>query len=411
VKAISSRPDDPGSRSARRPGIRRGWLDLAWTALSLLNVVAIIIWPSPDTIPFHLLSISFAVLYGRRIWPANPMLWGLGIVIITTFAAIGFDLLKDAGQVEEVGEMPLMAVMFAAVVWHANRRITADYERHLVDEENARLLSAQRRFLQDASHYLRTPVTIALTHAELLARDMAGGEELRDVQVIIGEMARLSRLSERLLVIAGSADPDFLRPEPVALDRFTLECYRKWLPTSSRRWTLGRLDAVLITADRERLGLALDALLENAVRHTATGGQIQLSVLRDRDGRMARMIVADSGEGIAPAELDRIFDRFRSGSQLGGTRGTGLGLALVRAVARAHGGEVRVRSALGEGSEFELVLPVRRPAEGLPAAPDGPAETRPARPAAGALAAGSRPAYASGDPGPGIPGRTTVEEL
>ena len=104
-------PDDPGSRSARKPGIRRGWLDLAWTALSLLNVVAIIVRPSPDTVPFHLLSISFAVLYSRRIWPANPMLWGLGIVIITTFAAIGFDLLKDAGRVEEVGEMPLMAAM------------------------------------------------------------------------------------------------------------------------------------------------------------------------------------------------------------------------------------------------------------------------------------------------------------
>jgi K+-sensing histidine kinase KdpD len=70
------------------------------------------------------------------------------------------------------------------------------------------------------------------------------------------------------------------------------------------------------------------------------------------------MIVADGGEGILPAELDRIFERFRTGSQLGGTRGTGLGLALVRAVARAHGGEVTARSGPGEGSEFELVLPI-----------------------------------------------------
>jgi len=114
------------------------------------------------------------------------------------------------------------------------------------------------------------------------------------------------------------------------------------------------------------------------------------------------MIVADSGEGIAPAELDRIFDRFRSGSALSGTRGTGLGLALVRAVARAHGGEVRVRSAPGGGSEFEVVLPVRLPAAEAAGAAvkgdgeaDGAPEARPALQAGGAWA----------------PGRTTVEEL
>jgi signal transduction histidine kinase len=297
--------------------------------------------------------------------------------------------------VDELNEVPLMAAMFWMMVWHAQRRLAADTERELVSEENARLLTTQRRFLQDASHQLRTPITIALGHAELLAGDLAGRPEARDIEVVVGELTRLRRLGERLLMIAASEDPDFLRPEPVALDRFILESFRKWLPTSARRWTLGRLDPVLITADRERLGLALDALLENAVRHTAAGEEIRLSVLRDQDGRTARMIVADGGEGIAPAELDQIFDRFRSGSQLGGTRGTGLGLALVRAVARAHGGEVRVRSAPGGGSEFELVLPVRRPAEAMPGTLDGTFEARTALQAGGALAAG----------------RTTVEEL
>jgi signal transduction histidine kinase len=102
------------------------------------------------------------------------------------------------------------------------------------------------------------------------------------------------------------------------------------------------------------------------------------------------MIVADGGEGIPPAELDRIFERFRTGSQLGGggreargrveqsARGTGLGLALVRAVARAHGGEVRVRSTTGEGSEFELVLPLLAP-PGSPAASAAPAQEMLAR--------------------------------
>jgi signal transduction histidine kinase len=405
----------PGLRwPLHRPRFHHGrfaWVDVAWAVFSVANLAAIVIFSHWETVPFHFIWISLTLLYGFRVWSTRPTAWVLAVVMVTTGAAIGWDVYQGAQTVDELNEVPLMAAMFWLMVWHAQRRLAADTERDLVSEENARLLATQRRFLQDASHQLRTPITIALGHAELLAGDLAGRPEARDIQVVVGELTRLRRLGERLLMIAASEDPDFLRPEPVALDRFTVESYRKWLPTSSRRWTLGRLDPVLITADRERLGLALDALLENAVRHTVTGEQIQLSVLRDRDGQTARMIVADSGEGIAPAELDRIFDRFRSGSQLGGTRGTGLGLALVRAVARAHGGQVRVRSAPGEGSEFELVLPVRRPAEGMPAAPDGTAETRPALQAGGALAAGSRPAYASGDPGPGIPGRTTVEEL
>ena len=127
-------------------------------------------------------------------------------------------------------------------------------------------------------------------------------------------------------------------------------------------------------ADRERLGLAVDALLENAVRHTASGDVIKLSVVAVGYGLPVRMIVADTGQGI-PAELLRhVFDRFRSGDN-GPPRGTGLGLALVSAVARAHGGDVLVHSSPGQGSEFELLLP----------APAGPLALLPG-PAPGKLA-------------------------
>jgi signal transduction histidine kinase len=152
----------------------RNGLDAAWVALVLLNVVAIAAWPSWATVPFHLIATGFAVLYGLRLWPAEPVLWGLGIVIITTFAGIGLDLLHNNSSLEEAAEIPLLAAMFVAIVWHANRRIAADRERQLIGEKNSRLLEAQRRFLQDASHHLRTPITIALTHAELLARDLHG---------------------------------------------------------------------------------------------------------------------------------------------------------------------------------------------------------------------------------------------
>lgn len=356
MRGISSLPDDLGPRHGLHE-IGRGKLKVTWAALCLLNLAAIAVWPSEHTIPFHLVSIGFALLYGFRVLPAAPELWGLGIVIITTFTGLSLDLLHDAHSVEEIADTPLLAAMFVATVWHANRRITADRELRLIGEKNARLLSAQRRFLQDASHQLRTPITIALTYAELLARDLSGSEELRDIQVVIAEMTLLRRLSERLLVIAAAEDPDFLRTEPVMLDQFATDVIERWRPTAQRRWKLGRLDYATVLADVERLGLAVDALLENAVKHTSADDVIELSVISDVPGTV-RLVVGDAGGGIGADELQHVFERFRTGSSASGIRGTGLGLALVRAVANAHGGSAAVRSTPGKGSEFEIVLPV-----------------------------------------------------
>jgi signal transduction histidine kinase len=328
---------------------------VAWVLLVLVNIAAIGFWPSRDTITFHVIAICFALLYWLRVWPADPMPWGIGIVLITTVTGIALGVLRDAGSVEEVTDVPLLATMFVAVVWHANRRIVADSQRQRIGEKNARLLAAQRWFLQDASHHLRTPITIALTYAELLARDLAGQQE-RDIQMVIGEMTRLRRLSDRLLIIAGSEDPDFLRCEPVLLAEFGAEAIERWRPTAQRRWEFRRLDAATVMADPERLGLAVDALLENAVKFTSADDLIALSVGANGAGEV-RLGVSDTGSGIAVGELPHVFDRFRTGSAVKGSRGTGLGLALVRAVAEAHGGSVAVRSAPGEGSDFEIVLP------------------------------------------------------
>jgi two-component system OmpR family sensor kinase len=207
--------------------------------------------------------------------------------------------------------------------------------------------------MQDASHQLRTPITIALGHAELLAIELTGQQEANDISVIIGELTRLRRIAERLLVIAAAEDPEFLHPELVALDGFVLDLLHRWQPTVDRRWLLGRLDKVTVQADRERLGLAMDALLENAVRHTARGDVIKLSVTT---GLGVRMSVADAGSGVPADLLPHVFDRFRVGDS-GAPHGTGLGLPLVWAVARAHGGEVIYRSLPGSGSNFELLLP------------------------------------------------------
>jgi signal transduction histidine kinase len=370
VRVISSSPGDRdgGNRflagadgaAARMVALRWPYsprvLDVGWAVFSALNLIAIYRFAYWETVPFHFIWISLTVLYGFRAWHAAPTLWILGAVMLTTASGIGLDVFRGSEPPEELTEVPLMAAVFLAMVWHAHRKRAAERSHHLISEQNARLVADQRQFLQDAAHQLRTPITIALGHAELLASDLTGQQQGRDILVVIGELNRLRRISERLLVIAAAADPGFLHAEPVALDQLTMELVRRWRPTADRRWQLGRLDRVTVRADRERLSLALDALLENAVRHTCGGHVIQLSVIRGWPGMPVRVIVADGGSGIAADQLDLIFDRFRIGddSQSGGT---GLGLPLVRAVARAHGGDVAVRSRPGEGSEFELTLP------------------------------------------------------
>ena len=402
MKAISSPATDAGGLSGLvRFAIRVSWpfrpglLDAAWAAFSAINLVAILAFPGWENIPFYAIWISFTLLYGFRTWAPKPTLWVLAAVMAATAAGIGLDVARGAEPGAQLTEVPLMAAMFLVMVWHARRKLAAEHESRLaehesrlVGEENARLLATQRRFLQDASHQLRTPITIALGHAELLARAPVGRQEGHDIQVVLGELNRLRRIAERLLVIAAAEGPEFLRLEPVALDSFTMEILRRWRPTANRRWQLGRLDQATVQADRERLSLAVDALLENAVRHTADDDVIKLSVVAGSrgslgspgslmpsgslgsPGSLVRIIVADSGQGIRPELLRHIFDRFRSGDS-GHPRGTGLGLALVRAVARAHGGDVQVHSQPGNGSEFELLLP----------APSGPPALVPPAPA------------------------------
>ncbi len=345
-----------------RFAVRLSWpfkpalLDAVWAVFSAVNLIAIFAFAGWETVPFHFIWISFTLVYGFRTWAPRPTLAVLGVVMATTAAAIGLDVARGAESVAELTEVPLMAAMFLAMVWHARRKLTAEQESRRVSEENARLLATQRRFLQDASHQLRTPITIALGHAELLAGGLTGRQEGHDIEVVLGELNRLRRIAERLLVIAAAEGPEFLQPEAVELDSFTMEILRRWRPTADRRWQLGRLDRSTVQADRERLGLAVDALLENAVRHTASGDIIKLSVVAVGYGLPVRMIVADAGEGI-PAELLRhVFDRFRSGDN-GPPRGTGLGLALVSAVARAHGGDVFVHSAPGRAASSSCCSP------------------------------------------------------
>jgi len=363
VRVTDSRPDEPVVTAPAVTPVIASSADtpagyepeLTWLVLVLLCLIAIVAFPAWQIIPFDAIWMSLAVLYGFRLWPRHHTLALVAVIAVSTAAAVGDDVVRHFRASESLDQVPLLAAIFVAMAWHSHRRLAAR-ERADIAAEADRILAVQRQFLQDASHQLRTPITIALGHAELLAGALAERQQQRDIHVVVGELERLKCLSERLLLVAASENAEFLAPEPVELGLIAAELLRRWRPTALRDWQRGRLDQAPALADRERLNLALDALVENAVRHTGMDDRITVSVLGADQHGFARIVVQDSGEGIAEADLPHIFDRFKTITG-GGPRGTGLGLALVRAIAHGHGGEVYVRSILGRGSRFELLLP------------------------------------------------------
>jgi len=159
----------------------------------------------------------------------------------------------------------------------------------------------------------------------------------------------MSRFVEDLLTLAKAERPDFLLLGELDLDLLTEELMAKARKLAPRDWRLEHTGAGLLTADRQRLTQAVMNLAHNAVQHTEEGDTITLGSSLDGD---VRIWVADSGAGIERGEQARIFERSVSGGD-----GAGLGLAIVRTIAEAHGGHVELRSEPGEGSRFTIVVP------------------------------------------------------
>ena len=380
TRSGGTRPGDavPAARRVlHRP--RLSWVDIAWVGFVGLNLAAMRLLPAWQTVPFLAIWVSLTVIYGFRLWRLQPTILTLAAVTLATGGIIAVQVLKGKQDADYLAEVPLVAVMFLVMVWHGRRRLAATEERlaameevQRVSQENLRLLKQQRRFLQDASHELGTPITVALGHAELIERAVTNTEVAEDAHVVTGELMRLRRLATRMLLLASASSPDFLHLEPVMLDSVAVNALDRWGHTP-RRWRLTATAEATVLVDRDRLGIALDALLENAIAHTAADDLIELSARRE-NGHVI-LSVADSGSGIPAADLDRIFHRFaRADPQR--TReagGFGLGLAIVQAIAEAHHGSARASSTLGQGSLFEVLLPA------VPEAP-GPVTARPSLP-------------------------------
>jgi two-component system, OmpR family, sensor kinase len=257
---------------------------------------------------------------------------------------------------------------------------------HMLDRL-ADAFAGQREFVADASHELRTPLTVIRGQLEVLAAQPdPSGEEVRRVERLVqSEIARISRLVDDLLVLAQSEQTDFLRVEPIDLRTFVDELWDGVSLTAQRRFELGPIPRGSLVADPDRLAQALRNLARNAIEHTlAPDGLVRLQVQRVPPDRI-RFVVDDDGLGIPASERERVFERFHrtDPARTRAAGGAGLGLAIVRAIAVAHGGRASAGGVPGApGARLELVLP------GFSAGPPRPARRR--------AAEGRRPVSAKG---------------
>jgi two-component system OmpR family sensor kinase len=214
----------------------------------------------------------------------------------------------------------------------------------------------QRQFLDDAGHELRTPLTIVHGQLELLQDDPV--ERQRTIELVLDEVKRMGRMVDDLILLAQSDEPDFLQFEPVDVGALTNDLHAKARALGDRNWQIDALGRGIIVADRQRLTQAVVQLAQNAVEHTEDGAEIGLGSAVT-PGK-ARFWVRDTGSGVSPEDRERIFLRFEQGNDVDG-KGAGLGLAIVTAIAQAHGGEAELDGLAGRGATFSITVPSDQP--------------------------------------------------
>ena len=217
----------------------------------------------------------------------------------------------------------------------------------------------QRRFVDDAGHELRTPITVIRGHLELLEEDPE--ERRATLALVMDELERMQRIVDDLLVLAKAERPDFLALATVDVAELTEGIHAKATGLGERDWRLERVGRGRVVADRQRMTQAVMQLAQNAVQHTSPGSRIEIgSAVSNGE---ARLWVGDEGEGISPEDRGRIFLRFARGPGSRRSEGAGIGLAIVRAIAEAHHGRVEVDSRPGAGATFTVVIPTDQPEE------------------------------------------------
>lgn len=344
----ASPPADPYEKGRR--------LIAVWFAFACVNFVLMFRFPGAETVPFHFVWLSLALVYGLAPWRPRTMVVVLAVVGVATFAALLQNARAGYIAYEEVTEVPLMSAIFLAMVWHVRRRQVALQEvQRLAAIERGRA-AARDMFVRLASHEMRTPLTVVRGYAELIRSAQRDPQTVEDAAIVLDELDKLDRSTRRLVTLIGlnttgtNVETD--------LDQLLERTARRWELAATRAWRV-EATAGSLAVDPERLEVALDCLLENAVKYSDDGDAITIRGHR-REGTV-EIEVADGGRGIPPDEVDAVLGVGVRGSNAADRGGTGLGLAVVQRVVRERGGSVSVHSTLGEGTIFALEFPVQSP--------------------------------------------------
>ncbi len=229
-----------------------------------------------------------------------------------------------------------------------------------------KVFESQRRFVADAAHELKTPLTAIRGNLEVALQRARSAEDYKESMLtVLAEVERLIALAHKLLTLARlSGGHQAMEMKPLALEPILREVAGDLdVLAQDRAITLTLAVSPLpeVLGEAGRLKQVLINLLDNALRHTSTGGEIAVTVAATES--MVRITVTDTGPGIAPEHLPYLFDPFYRADRARerGAGGTGLGLAIVKEIIEAHGGEVRVESEVGKGAAFSVLLPAISP--------------------------------------------------
>jgi len=332
----------------------------AWAVFAAVNCYLTFTLPGNETIPFHLVWASFALLYGLCPWPRRATLIVFAVITAVTGVALVRHAMAGIIQWEECSEIVLMGVIISLLIWHVNRQWSAQARLRALQQVDRHRSEQRENAARFGSHEVRTRLTIARGYAQLIADQSTEPTVREDAQLVVAELVKASALATNLLTLVRVVEPS--AQEPVDVDRMLAEVLRRWSVTADRAWS-ARSAVGTVQGDNERLEAVLDCLLENAVRFTGSGDSIEMTA--DADGGELVLTVRDAGAGIPASELDTVFEIFRTASTAGERAGSGLGLAIVKAATEARGGTASVASALGQGTTFTLRLPV------LPVPPPG----------------------------------------
>jgi two-component system OmpR family sensor kinase len=319
-----------------------------------------------------------------------------GALVVVNFLSDEYGELTQTLQTYTVVSTLLLLLVTGAAAWQAGRLLSplrtlreaaqaiseTDLSRRIPETGNDditaltrtfnqmlerldRAFSGQRRFLDDAGHELKTPLTVLQGHLELV--DLDDPAEVRATrQLLLDETERMGRLVADLTTLAKTDRPDFFRFEPVDVGPFLTGLLEKCRALGPRTWVLDHSVELRTDLDEQRMTQAVLQLAQNAVKHTREGDEIGLGAAVSAE-RGLELWVRDTGPGVPDEDKERVFERFARSRVPAEDDGFGLGLSIVSAIAVGHGGTVHVGDSPGGGATFTLTLPLRREDDQWPA--------------------------------------------